>query len=103
LAGFSLHQKLIEKGLASNSMVFDQERMTALSKVASDRGLGDQVVAILGGFRPEDLRFEVGDMPMASAPKGFSYDDDDTLSSSQPYSRGLIDSMMNMPAASKPH
>jgi hypothetical protein len=103
LAGFSLHQKLIERGLASNSMVFDQERLTSLSKVATARGRGDDVVAILGGFKPEDLRFELAEMPLASAPQGFSYDDLEGLNaSSQPYSRGLIDSMLSMPLASNP-
>ena len=101
LAGFSLHQKLIERGLASNSMVFDQERMTSLGKVADGRGRGDEVVAILGGLKPEDLRFEVAEMPMASAPAGFSYDDlDGPGSVNQPYARGLIDSMLSMPVAS---
>jgi hypothetical protein len=101
LAGFALHQKLIEKGLASNSMVLDQERMAALSKVADANGRGDDVVAILGGFKPADLQLALGDMPLASAPEGFSYDDpNDALSSTQPYARGLIDSMLSMPIES---
>ncbi|MCF8211853.1 MAG: hypothetical protein K9K38_20985, partial [Rhodoferax sp.] len=52
LAGFSLHQKLIERGLTANSMVFDQERMTSLNTLATARGRGDDVVAILGGLKP---------------------------------------------------
>ena len=101
LAGFALHQKLIEKGLAANSMVLDQERLAALGKVATARGRGDDMVAILGGFKPADLQLALGDMPLASAPRGFSYDDpQDTLGSSQPYARGLIDSMLSMPVAS---
>ena len=90
LAGFQLHQKLIEKGLASNSMVFDQERMAAISKIADARGRGDEVVAILGGFKPSDLQLALGDMPLASAPRGFSYDDpNDVIDSTQPYARGV--------------
>ena len=101
LAGFSLHQKLIERGLTANSMVLDQERMTSLNKLASERGRGDDVVAILGGLKPEDLHYEIADMPLASAPTGFSYDETDALSNSnQPYARGLIDSMLSMPTAS---
>ena len=101
LAGFSLHQKLIEKGLASNSMVLDQERMAALSKIAEANGRSDDVVAILGGFKPSDLQLALGDMPLASAPQGFSYDDpNDAFSSTQPYARGLIDSMLSMPIES---
>lgn len=101
LAGFQLHQKLIEKGLASNSMVLDQERLAALSKIAEAQGRGDEVVAILGGFKPADLQLALGDMPLASAPKGFSYDDPaDVIDSTQPYARGLIDSMLTMPIES---
>jgi hypothetical protein len=101
LAGFSLHQKLIEQGLTSNSLVFDAERMTALSRIAEERGRRDDVVAILGGFKPEELQFELTDMPLASAPAGFSYDDiTETASSTQPYARGLIDSMLSMPVES---
>lgn len=101
LAGFSLHQKLIERGLAANSMVFDQERLAALSKIAETDGRSDDVVAILGGFKPGDLQLALGDMPLASAPQGFSYDDpNDAFSSTQPYARGLIDSMLSMPIES---
>ncbi|OYU46406.1 MAG: hypothetical protein CFE44_02290 [Burkholderiales bacterium PBB4] len=101
LAGFSLHQKLIEKGLASNSMVLDQERLSALSQLASAKGRGDDVVAILGGFKPADLQLALGDMPLASAPRGFSYDDPhDAAEVPQAYARGLIDSMLSMPVAS---
>ncbi len=101
LAGFQLHQKLIEKGWASNSMVFDQERMAAISKIANGRGRSDEVVAILGGFKPADLQLALGDMPLASAPQGFSYDDpNDVIDSTRPYARGLIDSMLSMPIES---
>ena len=101
LAGFSLHQKLIEKSLASNSMVLDQERLTALNKIADAAGRGDDVVAILGGFKPADLQLVLGDMPLASAPKGFSYDDpSDVIDTTQPYAGGLIDSMLSMPIES---
>ncbi|MGI9132821.1 MAG: hypothetical protein ACR2I0_02590, partial [Rhodoferax sp.] len=91
LAGFSLHQKLIVGGWTANAMVFDQERMTALSKLVDERGRGDALAAVLGGFRPEDLHYEVASMPLASRPTGFSYDDPDGAASSQPYAHGLID------------
>ena len=100
LAGFSLHQKLIERGLTANSLVLDPERMTVLNALATQRGRREDVVAILGGIRPEDLQFDLADMPMASAPQAFSYDMDDLPNTSQPYARGLIDSMLRMPVAS---
>lgn len=101
LAGFSLHQKLIEQSLLANSMVFDSERLTALNKLAEDRGRGADVVAILQGIKPQDLQMEIENMPVASAPAGFSYDDPVDLSASnQPFARGLVDGLLNMPLAS---
>ncbi len=102
LAGFSLHQKLIERGFTSNSLVLDPERMTVLNTLAIQRGRREDVVAILGGIKPEDLEFDLADMPMASAPQAFSYEMDDPGRSNQPYARGLIDSMLRMPIASSP-
>ncbi len=101
LAGFSLHQKLIERGLTANSMAFDPERLKALNKIAEDKGRSDDVVAILQGIKPEDLHFELADMPLASAPTAFSYEDtQDANIGNQPFAHGLIDGMLNMPLAS---
>lgn len=101
LAGFSLHQKLIEQGLTSNSLVLDPDRMKTLNKLAEERGRGDDVVAILQGLKPEDLQFELLEMPLASAPSAFAYDDiSDTSASTQPFARGLIEGMLSMPVAS---
>lgn len=101
LASFSLHQKLIEQGLASNSMVLDPERLKALNKMAEDKGRGDDVVAILQGIRPDELQFALADMPVASAPNAFSYDDvSDPAAANQPFSRGLIEGLLSMPVAS---
>jgi len=97
LAGFSLHQKLLEQGLTANSLALDAERMAALGKLAAERGRGDDVVAILGGFKPEALQFELTDMPLASAPGAFSYDDLMVpASSALPAARGLVESMLSM-------
>jgi hypothetical protein len=101
LASFTLHQKLIEQGLTSNSMVLDPERMKALNKLAEARGRGDDVVAILQGIKPEDLQLEILDMPLASAPNAFSYDEiSDAAQNTPPFARGLIEGMLNMPVAS---
>jgi hypothetical protein len=101
LAGFSLHQKMIEKGFASNSMLLDSDRLTALNKIAEAGGRGADVVAVLQGIKPEDLQMAMDDMPLASAPRGFSYDDAaDLANSTEPFARGLVDGMLNMPVAS---
>lgn len=96
LAGFALHQKLMELGLASNSMVFDQERLTALSQVAQAQGRSDEVTAILQGIRPEDLQLALIDMPLASAPAPFSYDDIGPETTAPGQALGLIDGMLHM-------
>lgn len=101
LASFTLHQKLVEKGLVSNSMVFDTDRLSALNKLAQARGRGDDVVAVLQGIKPDDLQLAMADMPMASAPAGFAYEDAaQDLDSTQPFARGLVDGMLSMPVAS---
>lgn len=101
LAAFTLHQKLIENGLTANSMVFDPERLTALSKVAENKGLRDQVVAILQGIKPEELQFDMLAMPVASARNAFAYDDpNDPANRDNPFARGLVDGMLNMPTES---
>jgi len=102
LAGFTLHQKLIEKGLTANSMAFDPDRLIALNKLATSKGLGGDVATILQGMRPEDLQVEMAAMPLASAQSAFSYDaEDDPSKTQQPFARGLVDGMLNMPAASE--
>jgi len=101
-AAFTLHQKLIERGLTSNSMALDSDRLSALNKLAESRGLGDEVVAILQGMKPQDLQVQMASMPVASAPRAFSYEaDDDLFSEAQPFARGLVDGMLNMPIESK--
>lgn len=102
-AAFTLHQKLIEKGLAANAMVLDPDRMAALNKIAAAEGKGDAVVAILRGIRPDDmLLFDLSDMPLASNPTAFSFEDaSDPGIASQPYARGLIDAMLELPVETK--
>jgi hypothetical protein len=59
------------------------------------------VQALLGGFKPGDLQWVLASMPVASDPGGFSYDDpNDFVDSQQPFAKGLVDGMLNMPIAS---
>jgi hypothetical protein len=99
LAGFTLHQKLVERGLAQNALLFDADRLAALNKVAAARGFEGEITAILGGFRPDALVAEIGAMPLASAQTRFSFDSPDDPGAGR-YSRGLIDAMLDMPAES---
>ena len=96
LAAFTLHQKLIESDLVRNAFAFDVERMTALNDIAKARGLGEDVVAVLQGLRPDTLEVGPGAMPLASAPADFAYETMADLST-DPFARGLIDAMLRMP------
>ena len=101
LASFTLHQKLIERGLTANSMALDPDRLNALNSISESRGRREDVVAILQGLRPEDLQVVMADMPVASAPGAFSYElEDDPAQRLQPFARGLVDGMLNMPVES---
>jgi hypothetical protein len=95
LAGFRLHQKLLERGLLRNAIALDPERMQTLQALADRDGRKEDVVAILKGIRPEQLDFDVGDMPLASAPQAFSYDELPTRSS-DPYAMGLVEAMLGV-------
>ncbi len=99
LAGFMLHQKLAEAGLANNAFVFDAERLSALNKVASAKGLEDSVVAVLKGVRPEALDAAIGAMPLASARSAFSYNDG-SASAINPFANGLVAALLGMPGES---
>jgi len=95
LAGFRLHQKLLERGLLRNAIAFDPERMDSLQALTKKDGRDEDVVAILKGIRPETLDFDVGDMPLASAQQAFSYDELPTRSN-DPYALGLVEAMLGM-------
>ena len=101
LAGFTLHQKLIEKNLTANSMVLDPDRLKELNTLAESRGRGGDVVTILQGLKPEDLQLELAAMPVASTPNDFSYEDmNDPAMRQQPFARGMVEGMLSMPLAS---
>ena len=101
LAGFSLHQKLLEQGFTANSLALDAERLAILSTLANERGQGDTVIAILGGIKPEALQAELAGMPLASVSGEFSYDDPGSLAiAGQPYFQDLGNRLPDMPLAS---
>ncbi|MBW8845935.1 MAG: hypothetical protein JF607_13300 [Burkholderiales bacterium] len=99
LAGFTLHQKLIERSLYANAFLFDADRLAALNKVAAARGFESEVTAILGGYRAEALVASIGAMPLASAQTSFAFESVDDPGAGR-FSRGLIDAMLELPAES---
>jgi hypothetical protein len=101
MAGFTLHQKMLERGLLTNALAFDPERMDSIQALAEKDGRRDQLLAILKGIRPEALDFDGGDMPLASAPQAFSYEET-ASASSNPYAHGLVEAMLGMNAPALP-
>ena len=101
LAGFTLHQKLLERNLLTNALAFDPERMASVQALATQGGHSEAVVAILKGIRPETLDFDPADMPLASAQQAFSYEDLEPRGTN-PYARGLIEAMLEMPDTGLP-
>lgn len=99
LAGFSLHQKLLERGLAGNAFLLDVERLDALNKLATAKGMETEALTILRGIRPDEIMLAMGAMPLASAPKAFSFESPEDPGS-QPFARGLIDAMLDIPIES---
>ena len=101
LAGFTLHQKLLERNLLTNALAFDPERMASVQALATQGGHSEAVVAILKGIRPDTLDFDQADMPLASAQQAFSYEDLEPRGTN-PYARGLIEAMLEMPDTGLP-
>lgn len=106
LAGFALHQKMLERGLLRNALPFDPERMENLQSVAGADGKSEEVVAILKGIRTDTLDFDTGQMPLASATTEFSYEEPAALTADNPFALGLIEAMLGtregaMPTGSK--
>jgi hypothetical protein len=101
MAPFTLHQKLLESGLAANSLLLDPERLAALDRKAKEQGLGERVEAALRGINPEAIELALSTMPLASGSGAFSYEDaTDPALVNTPFARGLIDGMMDLPAES---
>lgn len=100
LAGFSLHQKLIQAGATSNALAFDAERLEAIAAVAEAAGLREGMLAILQGLRPEMVGALALAMPLASQPARFRYDEA-ADEAQRPFGRGLINAMLEMPLQSK--
>ncbi len=103
LAGFSLHQKLVERGLINSVFVFDLERLETLTRTAEAQGQGPAVVAALNGVRPEALAQNMAGMPLATARRSFRYDDGvtDAQASGSVFAYGLIDGSLSLPLESR--
>lgn len=96
LAGFALHQKMLERALLANALVLDADRLEALQALATKDGQGEAAVAILKGIRPEAVAQEIDGMPLASSTTAFSYEEP-VADNNNPYAFGLVEAMLGMP------
>ena len=55
----------------------------------------------LAGVKPAELEFALLGMPLATAPRAFSYEDVDEPMPDRPFAFGLVDAMLTMPVASR--
>ena len=101
LAGFSLHQKMLERDLLSNALALDPERLPALQTLADQSGQSQAVLAILKGIRAENLTFDLDEIPPASATADFSYEEPlQVADTTNPFAYGLVEAMLTMPMSS---
>lgn len=100
LAGVRLHQRLAERGQASNAFVFDSERMEQVQKAFVAAGLDSAFLAVLKGVGPEQLDGMLGSMPLASAKDVFAYDPGHGASTGEGASLGVVASLLELPMAS---
>ena len=100
MSAFTLHQKLIEAGLANNAFVMDIDRLTALTRQAEQEGLGADVVAALSGQRPAQLMAELAGMPLATSSRDFAYDLGVEPAPAGAFARGLVEGLLELPVES---
>lgn len=100
LAAFTLHQKLIEAGLANNAFVLDIDRLTALTRLAEQDGLGAAVVTALSGQRPAQLLADLAGMPLATSSHPFAYDLGAEPAPAGAFARGLVEGLLDLPVES---
>ncbi|MCZ8233587.1 MAG: hypothetical protein ACK520_03750 [Inhella sp.] len=100
MAAWTLHQKLVQRELLANSLVFDADRLANATKWAQAQGFQAEVSRALQGLEAESLQQELASMPLATKAKRFSYTLD-TASATSPFAQGLIEATTSMPVASK--
>ena len=97
LAGISLHQKLVELQLASNSMVMDPERLAAFGKYVREKGRGAELEALQRGEQGDEMQASDIDMPVASN-NPFFYEDMSTSGKGKGAEvAGFAESMLDIP------
>lgn len=103
LAGATLHQKLLDRGLVNNAFVFDEERLQSFAALARQTQREEMLAAVLKGASLEIFAFKLTDLPSASEDAGqhaMKAESDDTMLASGQGGGGLIDAMLRMPLES---
>ena len=103
MAGATLHQKLLDRGLVNNAFVLDEERLKSFAALARQTQREEMLAAVLKGASLEVFALKLTDLPSASDDAGqhaMKAESDDMLLASGPGEGGLIDAMLRMPLES---
>ncbi|MDD3352523.1 hypothetical protein [Zoogloea sp.] len=102
LAGASLHQKLLDRGLVRNAFVFDEERLRDYAELARQSQRAEMLTALLRGASLEVFALQLGEMPSVGdelAALELRAESDEVVPAA-PGAGGLIDAMLRMPLES---
>ncbi len=103
LAGATLHQKLLDRGLVANAFVFDESRLRALVELARQTQREEMLAAILRGASLEAFALRLTDLPSAlddAAELSLVAESDGGVMVAAPGAGGLIDVLLRMPLES---
>ena len=103
LAGATLHQKLLDRGLVANAFVFDESRLRAFADLARQTQREDMLAAVLRGASLEAFALKLTDLPSAlddAAELSLVAESDAGVMTAAPGAGGLIDVLLRMPLES---
>lgn len=102
LAGATLHQKLLDRGLIRNAFVLDEERLTRFASLARQTQREEMLAAVLKGASLEVFALKLTDLPSASDEGGAAamYLESDEVTVAAAGEGGLIDALLRMPLES---
>ncbi len=103
LAGATLHQKLLDRGLVNNAFVFDELRLQSFAALARQTRREEMLAAVLKGASLDVFALKLTDLPSALEDAGLQAmkaESDDLMPASVQGGGGLIDAMLRMPLES---
>ena len=101
LAGATLHQKLLDKGLIQNAFVLEEERLVRYAALARQTQREEMLAAVLKGASLEAFTLKLTDLPESSSePAALEMASEMAEQGPGGTSGGLIDALLRMPLES---